>query len=126
MCPIDNVPVKWHENHYLTYSSKSAKAKCSNHKNRRLSTYKKKTGFDHWNIKENSEGYEKLKATHLVNWGDWSSKTDECYSKFIETKTANGHWTNLRLMPGKENNGKGSRSDKSLEQLFEDFHRNAV
>lgn len=92
LCPIDSVPVKWHENRYLTYSSVSAKARDPEHKNRRLITYKKKTGFDHWNSKENTKGYEKLKKTSHKNWGGvWPGKTEEVYNKFIETKSKNGH-----------------------------------
>lgn len=190
LCPVDNIPVKWHENRYLTYSSASAKARCPEHKNRRLATYREKTGFDHWNSKENIQGYEKLKSTHLKNWGDWSSKTDEVYNKFIETKSSNGHcrteeeksaleiymlqveehtknswyysysrinpdglergkeyhldhiysrkagfdnsvppevighWTNLRLIEAKINNGKSAGCDKTIEKLYEDYYNN--
>ena len=34
-----------------------------------------------------------------------------------------GHWSNLRLIPHKENSSKGMRCDKTKEQLFEDFFK---
>jgi hypothetical protein len=192
-CPTDNIPVKWHENRYLTYSSRSAKARCLDHAKRRQESYKEKTGFNHWNSKENTEGYEKRKQTCFDNWGGvWPNATDEIYDKFIKTKSDNGHcrtdeeksalelymikveeytknswyysysrinpnglergkeyhldhiysrkagfdnkvpaeiighWTNLRLMPAEENNGKNSRCDKTIEKLYEDYTTNQV
>lgn len=192
ICPVTGTPVKWWENRYLTYSSRSAKASCKEHAKRRQTTYKEKTGFDHWNSKENTEGYEKRKATCLENWGGvWPNATDEVYEKFIKTKSENGHcrtdeeksaielymlevenhtkdswyysysrinpdglergkeyhldhiysrkagydnnippniighWTNLRLLPAKENNGKSSDCDKTVEQLYEDYTNNS-
>lgn len=191
-CPVTGENVKWHENRYLTYISQSAKAKCPEHKKLRLATYKKKTGFDHWNTKDNTEGYEKLKKTSFQNWGGvWPGQTEEVYNRFIETKSANGycrtdeeksalelymmevenhtkdswyysfsrinpeglergkeyhldhiysrkagfdnnippeiigHWTNLRMMPSRDNNGKSSKCDKAIEQLFEDYQNNS-
>jgi len=190
-CPVTGEFVKWHENRYLEHISRSAKSKSDKVIKKRMETYKKKTGFDHWASKENTEGYEKRKKTCLENWGGvWPNATKEVYDKFITTKSANGycrtdeeksklelymleveeytknswyycysrinpdglergqeyhldhiysrkdgfdngvspeiigHWTNLRLMPGKENNGKGPKSDKTLEQLYEDYHNN--
>jgi len=35
-----------------------------------------------------------------------------------------GHWTNLRMLSKSENSSKGSRCDKTSEQLFEDFFKN--
>lgn len=35
-----------------------------------------------------------------------------------------GHWTNLRMLDKKENYSKGTRCDKSMNQLFEDFFTN--
>jgi hypothetical protein len=35
-----------------------------------------------------------------------------------------GHWTNLRMLSKCENSSKGSRCDKTSEQLFEDFFKN--
>lgn len=32
-----------------------------------------------------------------------------------------GHWTNLRLIPARKNNGKSFRCDKTIEQLYEDY-----
>jgi hypothetical protein len=60
LCPIDNIPIKWHENRYLTYSSRSAKARCPKHHEKRKKTYKERTGFDSPNSRENIKGYEKF------------------------------------------------------------------
>lgn len=90
-CPIDKVPLKWHENRYLSYASRSAKAKSKIVTKKRLDTYRERTGFDHWNSKENTEGYNKLKKTHFKNWGGvWSAAVEEIYIKFIATKIENG------------------------------------
>jgi hypothetical protein len=35
-----------------------------------------------------------------------------------------GHWTNLRLIPKKENSSKGSGCHKTLEKLYEDYFQN--
>ena len=92
LCPVDKIPVRWYENRYLTYSSGSAKARCLEHAKRRQITYKEKTGFDHWNSKENVESYESRKETCFENWGGvWPNATKEIYDKFLETKIANGH-----------------------------------
>ena len=37
-----------------------------------------------------------------------------------------GHWTNLRMLSKSENSSKGSRCDKTSEQLFEDFFKNII
>jgi hypothetical protein len=191
LCPIDKIPVKWWENRYLTYSSRSAKGRSPNHQAKRRKTYKERTGFDSPNSKENIKGYEKFKKTCFDNWGGvFPAKNEELNKQILNTKiergicrtdeeksalelymleveehTKNswyycysrinpdglergkeyhldhiysrkmgfdnkvppeiiGHWTNLRLMPGKENNGKGPRSDKTTEQLYEDYHNN--
>lgn len=190
-CPVTGQNVKWWENRYLTYSSRSAKASCKEHAKRRQKTYKEKTGFDHWNSKENIEGYKNRKKTCFENWGGvWPNATQEVYDKFIETKVTNGfcrteeeksdleiynekvklftqnswyysysrinpnglergkeyhldhiysrksgfdnkvppevigHWTNLRLMPARINNGKSSGCDKTMEKLYEDYYNN--
>jgi hypothetical protein len=34
-----------------------------------------------------------------------------------------GHWTNLRLIPKIENSSKGSDCHKTLDQLYEDYHK---
>ena len=34
-----------------------------------------------------------------------------------------GHWTNLRLIPKKENSSKGADCHKTIEQLYEDYHK---
>ncbi len=191
-CPVTGEFVKWNENRYLTYISLSAKAKSKDVTAKRISTYKKKTGFDHWNSVDNENGYNKRKNTCLENWGGvWPNATAEVYNKFLKTKTENGfcrtddeksalelymlevenftkdswyysysrinpdgmqrgkeyhldhiysrkagfdnnvpakvigHWTNLRMMPSLENNGKSSRCDKTIEQLYEDYQNNS-
>jgi hypothetical protein len=190
MCPVTGEKVKWWENRYLTYSSRSARASCKEHAKRRQATYKEKTGFSHWNLVENTSGYEKLKSSNFDKWGDWATNTDEVYDKFIATKSANGfcrtddeksalelynervkeftkdswyyyysrinptglergkeyhldhiysrkegfdnnvppeiigHWTNLRLLPAKINNGKSAGCDKTIEKLYEDYYNN--
>jgi hypothetical protein len=191
LCPIDKVPVKWYENRYLEYNSLSAKAKSEKVRDKRMATYKQKTGFDSWNSKSNLEGYEKWKSTCFENWnGNWPSEDNKLSQKILETKIKNGicrnsdeisllekymyeveehtknnwyyfynkinpkgkdrgkdyhldhiysrkegfdnnippeiigHWTNLRLIPARENNGKSSRCDKTIEQLYEDYKNN--
>jgi hypothetical protein len=191
-CPVTGENVKWWENRYLTYSSVSAKASCKEHAKRRQATYKEKTGFNHWNSKENTKGYEKRKATCMENWGGvWPNATDQVYDKFIKTKSENGHcrtdeeksalelymievgnytkdswyysysrinpdglergkeyhldhiysrkegfdnkippeiighWTNLRLLPSRENNGKSSNCDKTIKELLEHYYNNS-
>ena len=193
LCPVDNIPVEWWENRYLTYSSRSAKARCPEHKKRRLSTYKEKTGFDSWNSKDNTIGHEKYKTTCLEKWGvENPSQNETIKQKTLDTKIKNGHcrtdeekssleiymleveeftknswyysysrinpnglergkeyhldhiysrkegfdnkvpaeiighWTNLRLMPAKENNGKSAGCDKTIEQLYEDYESNRI
>lgn len=191
ICPITGEYVKWHENRYLTYLNRSAKAKSPVVTAKRISTYKEKTGFDHWASLENEKGYQKRKDTCFENWGgQWPNATEEVYDKFIATKSANGfcrtddeksaielynervklftedswyysysrinpdglergkeyhldhiysrktgfdnnippeiigHWTNLRLMIARENNGKSSKCDKTIDKLYEDYYDN--
>ncbi len=190
-CPTTGENVKWWENRYLTYSSRSAKASCKDHAARRQSTYKEKTGFDHWNLKDNADGYTKFQNTSLEKWGvknpmqsdivkakALQSKIDngvcrtdeeksalELYMIEVENHTKDswyysysrinpdglergkeyhldhiysrkagfdnnippeviGHWTNLRMLSSKENNGKNSKCDKTKEQLYEDYLSN--
>jgi len=192
VCPVTGEFTKWYENRYLEYSSRSAKARSPKVTTKRLETFKKKTGFDHWNSIENVEGYNKRKNTCFNNWGGvWPIQTDDVYNKFITTKSLNGycrtdkeksalelynekvkehtknswyysysrinpnglergkeyhldhiysrkegfdnnvppeiigHWTNLRLLPAKENNGKNSKCGKTIEKLYEDYRINA-
>jgi hypothetical protein len=191
VCPVTGKFTKWNENRYLEYISLSAKAKSAKVTAKRLSTYKEKTGYNHWNSAENTAGYEKRKKTCFDNWGGvWPNETDEIYDKFIATKSANGfcrtddeksslelynekvkehtknswyysysrinpdglergkeyhldhiysrkegfdnnvppevigHWTNLRLLPAKLNNGKSAGCDKTIEKLYEDYYNN--
>jgi len=35
-----------------------------------------------------------------------------------------GHWTNLRLLPARINNGKSAGCDKTIEKLYEDYYNN--
>lgn len=185
LCPVDDIPVKWYENRYLEYSSLSAKARCPLVTEKRISTYKKKTGFSHWFAKENTKGLSALHKTYIDRYGNTRSqelidKTNatkiergiirpieerearEIYNEQVKEYTKEswyyhyskinpeglergseyhldhiysrkagfdnnvlpeiiGHWTNLRMMPGKENNGKGPRCDKTIEQLYEDY-----
>lgn len=188
LCPVESVPVKWHENRYLEYSSLSAKAKCPKVTKKRLDTYEQKHGCRHWFSKdENPNGYARLKQTYIDRYG--TTRVQEFVDKVNETKAERGiirpeeersarelyneqveihtkdswyyyyskinpdglergqeyhldhiysrksgfdnsvpaeiigHWTNLRLMPAKENNGKGPRCDKTLEQLYEDYNK---
>jgi hypothetical protein len=191
LCPVDGIPVKWHENRYLTYSSRSAKSRSLEVRDKRMSTYKKKTGFDSWNSKSNTDGYQKFKDTNFEKYGCWATEDEELKEQILKTKIANGvcrtneeksalelymlevenftkdswyysysrinpegmqrgkeyhldhiysrkagfdnnvpakvigHWTNLRLMPSKDNNGKSSRCDKTIEQLYEDYQNNS-
>lgn len=187
VCPVDSIPVKWHENRYLEYSSLSAKARCPRVTEKRIATYKAKTGFSHWHSNENTEGLASLHRTYIDRYGatrvqEFIDKTNttkaelgiirpveerdarEIYNEQVKEYTKEswyyhyskinpdgitrgrkyhldhiysrkagfddnvpaeviGHWTNLRMMPGKKNNGKGPRCDKTLEQLFEDYEK---
>lgn len=190
LCPVDNIPVKWHENRYLTYSSRSAKAKSPTVTSKRMATYKKKTGYSAWNSKENESGYEKFRNTNFEKYGTWATGSEELKKQILDTKVKIGvcrteeeksaleiymlqvenftkdswyysysrinpdglergkeyhldhifsrkegfdnnvppeiigHWTNLRLIPAKENNGKSSNCDKTMEELYEDYRTN--
>lgn len=190
MCPVDNIPVKWHENRYLEYSSLSAKARCPRVTEKRIQTYKEKTGYSHWHSNENTEGrkkyiqtcFERFNGMYPCKHPDIKSKVEqtkikrgiirpveerearEIYNEQVDNHTKEswyyhyskinpgglergreyhldhiysrkagfdnnvppeviGHWTNLRMMPGTENNGKGPRCDKTIEQLYEDYKR---
>ena len=190
VCPINNIPVKWNENRYLTYSSRSAKAKSPVVTAKRMSTYKQKTGYSAWNSKANESGYEKFKDTNFEKYGTWATGSEELKKQILDTKIKSGvcrteeeksaleiymlqvenftkdswyysysrinpnglsrgkeyhldhifsrkegfdnnvppeiigHWTNLRLIPAKENNGKSSNCDKTMEELYEDYRTN--
>ena len=62
-CPIDGKLLTWCENRYREYSSRSAVARCIDITQKKLETYREKTGFDAWNSKLNREGYEKYKKS---------------------------------------------------------------
>ena len=88
LCPVEGIPVKWHENRYLEYSSRSAKAKCPRVTNKRIQTYKKKTGYSHWHSKENQEGLESLRRTYVSRYG--STRVQEIIDKTNATKIDRG------------------------------------
>ena len=190
-CPVTGEPVKWWENRYLTYSSRSAKAKSPSVVAKRMKTYIEKTGYTAWNSKSNVSGHEKFKTTVLKNWGvENPAQNETIKQKVLDTKIKNGvcrteeeksaleiymsqvenftkdswyysysrinpdglergkeyhldhiysrkegfdnnvppevigHWTNLRLLPAKLNNGKSAGCDKTIEKLYEDYYNN--
>jgi len=45
------------------------------------------------------------------------------YRKNVPPKVM-GHWTNLQLMPGRENESKAQRCNKTLNKLYIDYNRN--
>ena len=93
MCPIDNIPVKWFDNRYLTYASLSAKARCSKVTEKRMNTYLAKTGYSSWNSKDNIASYERYVATSMRNWGvDNPCKSKVVIQKMKAARTENGSY----------------------------------
>ena len=69
----------------------------------------------------NPNGIERGKEYHL----DHIYSRKEGFDNKVPAEII-GHWTNLRLMPAKENNGKSSGCDKTIEQLYEDYESNRI
>ena len=91
LCPIDNVPVKWHENRYLVYSSLSAKSRCPAVTKKRIATYRDKTGHGHWHSNENKIGRKKYIATCFAKFeGMYPSAYPDIKKKIENTKIKNG------------------------------------
>jgi hypothetical protein len=145
ICPTTGVLVKWYENRYLTYSSLSAKSSNRDFQKKCADSYKARTGeSEHWLARpmEDSIGYKRY-------WQRVIRKTNQTYAQhrdLIENShiprdkhnhidhvfsihdgwtnkvppEVMAHWTNLRILSISENGKKGSRSDKTLEQLYDD------
>jgi len=202
LCPTDNIPVKWHENRYLKYSSQSAKARDPENTKLRMEAYRERTGEKHWmsgNTPKNKASREKMTKTRAKGnypspWSDpkvrskcretlfkkygvinpgqleyvkkmnsnpdkterelyyeevtkytklnWLSNFDdinpnritrgpeqhldhiysilEGYKNNIPPEII-GHWTNLQMLPRRENFIKRDKCWKTQEQLYEDY-----
>jgi hypothetical protein len=67
----------------------------------------------------NPDGLERGKEYHL----DHIYSRKEGFDNNVPPEII-GHWTNLQLMPAKENNGKHSKCGKTIEKLYEDYRTN--
>jgi plasmid stability protein len=120
VCPVTGEFVKWFENRYLTYFSRSAKSSDPQFVKQRMETYCQRTGHTHWHSKDNEDGYahyltiynegringnhkrtgcqwdddrrEKLRQTWLDKYGvDHPWKHPDIIKKSLETRIANGN-----------------------------------
>ena len=69
----------------------------------------------------NPNGLERGKEYHL----DHVYSRKEGFDNNVPAKVI-GHWTNLQMLPAKENNGKSSKCHKTKEQLYEDYMINTL
>jgi hypothetical protein len=67
-----------------------------------------------------TNGLTKCKENHL----DHIFSVSEAWRNGVDPEIV-GHWTNLRVIPAVENMSKNARSDKTLEQLYDDY-KNAI
>ena len=135
VCPVTGEFVKWWENRYLTYSSRSAKARSPDHIAKRTKTCELHEHVVHMLVVEEHTKNSWYYSYSRIN-PNGLERGIECHLDHIYSQKAGfdnnvppevvGHWTNLRLLPAKENNGKGARCDKTIEKLYEDYQSNKI
>lgn len=136
LCPVDRIPVSWFDNRYLTYSSRSAKSRCSVYIERKVQTQRANkealSGCD----MSLREIYRKEVWRHTKrNWYHHKHEIQDSHLRSREFHLDHiyslvdgfknnipaevvGHWCNFRILPAAENLTKHMKSDITIDELM--------